>query len=135
MDHSAWTDKTFWRQIHVFQAYPFLESSRRSFESMHAFVRIVLPQHWTRSPQLLATTTERGLEQEMENDRTVVVAGDGAEQPSSRSKQSQMAEFAESQRENETGNSSGETSWVPSPLWRMGSKRRKEESKSSTWQI
>jgi len=93
---------------------------------MHAFVRIVLPQHWTRSPQLLATTTERGLEQEMENDRTVVVAGDGAEQPSSRSKHSQMTEFTESQQENETGNSSGGASWVPSLLWRLGSKPRKE---------
>jgi hypothetical protein len=62
----------------------------------------------------------------MENDRTVVVGGDGAEQPSSRSKLSQMAEFAESRQENETEISSEETSWVPSPLWRMGSKCRKE---------
>jgi len=93
---------------------------------MHAFVRFVLPQHWARSPQLLATTTERGLEQEMENDRTVVVAGDGAEQPSSSSINSQMAEFTEPQQENETGNSSGGASWVPSLLWRLGSKPRKE---------
>src|SRR5258708_1361810 len=93
---------------------------------MYAFVRFVLPQHWTRSPQLLATTTERGLEQEMENDRTVVVAGDGAEQPSSSSIDSQMAEFTEPQQENEAENSSGGASWVPSLLWRLGSKPRKE---------
>jgi hypothetical protein len=82
---------------------------------MHAFVRIVLPRHWARSPQLLTTATERSLEQEMENDRTVVVSGDGAED------QSQMAEFAASQEESEAA------SWVPSPLWHKGSKSRKEE--------
>ena len=92
---------------------------------MHAFVRIVLPRHWTRSPQLLATATERGLEQEMENDRTVVVGGDGAEQASSRSKQSQMEEFAESQQ-GQIGSSGDESSWVP-PVGHKGSKPRLEE--------
>lgn len=118
---SFWTDIFFWFQIHVFQAYPFLEASRRSFESMHTFVRNVLPRHRTRSPQLLASTTERGLEQEMENDRTVVVGGDGAEESSSGSKQFQMAEFAESEQENEQRNSTDDASWVLPPVWRKNS--------------
>ncbi|KAF9486468.1 alpha/beta-hydrolase [Pholiota conissans] len=67
--------------IHVFQAYPFLEASRRSFESMREFVRYVLPQYQSRSPQLLAAIAERGMEQEITNDRSVLVGGDGVEAP------------------------------------------------------
>uniref|UniRef100_A0A8H8CR36 Alpha/beta hydrolase fold-3 domain-containing protein n=1 Tax=Psilocybe cubensis TaxID=181762 RepID=A0A8H8CR36_PSICU len=66
--------------IHVFQAYPFLDASRRSFESMRNFVRDVLPKYQSRSPQLLASIAELGMEREIETERSVFVGGDGLEE-------------------------------------------------------
>ncbi|KAF9567818.1 alpha/beta-hydrolase, partial [Agrocybe pediades] len=65
--------------IHVFQAYPFLDASRLSFESMRNFVRDVLPKYQAKSPQLLAAIAERGMEEEIETDKSVIVRGDGVE--------------------------------------------------------
>ena len=48
---------------------------------MRHFVRTVLPQHQSRSPQLLADIAKRGMEAEIESDRLVVVGGDGVEAP------------------------------------------------------
>ena len=95
---------------------------------MHAFVRIVLPQHWSRSPQLLAVATERGLEREIENNRTVVVGGDGTEQPSTLSKQSQMEKFGEDQAQTYGSEESTdeEPSWIETPLWPKFSKENEK---------
>ena len=106
----------------MFQAYPFLEASKRSFESMHNFLQVILPQHRSRSPQFLPTTTERGLEQEIGNDRMVVVGGDGSEMPSTLSKLSQMEKFSEKQKrerraEGSEYSSDDDPSWVQSPMW------------------
>ncbi|KAF8899099.1 Alpha/Beta hydrolase protein [Infundibulicybe gibba] len=65
--------------IHVFQAYPFLSSSRTSFMSMGDFVRNILPQCQTRSPQLLDYDAEQEMEHEIDNENATVVRGDGTE--------------------------------------------------------
>jgi hypothetical protein len=107
----------------VFQAYPFLEASKRSFESMHNFLQVILPQHRSRSPQFLPTTTERGLEQEIGNERMVVVGGDGSEMPVTLCKLSQMEKFSEKQKRERRAEGSSEyssdddPSWVQSPMW------------------
>lgn len=96
---------------------------------MHAFVRIVLPQHRARSPQLLAVATERGLEREIENNRTVVVGGDGTEQLLTLSKQSQMEKFGEDQEQTYGSEESidSEPSWIETPLWPKFSKETEKD--------
>ncbi|KAF8167393.1 hypothetical protein B0H34DRAFT_15171 [Crassisporium funariophilum] len=79
--------------IHVFQAYPFLDASRRSFESMRNFVRKVLPQYQSQSPKSLGVIAEQGLEREIENEHAVVVGGDGVEAPAALDQQAQVSEF------------------------------------------
>ncbi|KAJ3514017.1 hypothetical protein NLJ89_g2615 [Agrocybe chaxingu] len=106
--------------IHVFQAYPFLEASRRSFESMRNFVREVLPRHRSRSPQLLASIAERGLEKEIETDQTVVVSGDGVEVSTPFNKSEFWKEKKPLKKGGADNESSGEDSdpgpsWIPSP--------------------
>jgi len=116
--------------IHVFQAYPFLQASRRSFESMRNFVRFVLPQYQSRSPQLLAAVAERGLEQEIESDRAVVVGGDGAEISSNGDKHAEVEKFGKGKRapsrrnslkyppaQSDTSDSDDATSWILTPVW------------------
>jgi hypothetical protein len=66
-------------QIHVFQAYPFLEASGRSFLSCRDFVRNILPQFQSRSPQPLGGAAEAVLEDEIDNEKACVVSGDGQE--------------------------------------------------------
>jgi len=65
--------------IHVFQAYPFLEASGRSFLSSRDFVRNILPQFQSRSPQPLGGAAEAVLEDEIDNEKACVVSGDGQE--------------------------------------------------------
>ncbi|KAF8808071.1 alpha/beta-hydrolase [Phlegmacium glaucopus] len=135
--------------IHVFQAYPFLDASRRSFESMRNFVREMLPQCQSRSPQMLGVIAERGLEREIENEHAVVVGGDGVEALAPNDKQARKNEFGLSSKHGEelekrggvTGkvcSSSDEdsddiSSWVKSPGWptlSLGVGSRKESTKS-----
>jgi len=66
--------------VHVFQTFPFLESSRRAFLSCRDFVKRVLPAQQRRSPQSLDDVTQAGLEAEMDNERTRTVAADGQEE-------------------------------------------------------
>ncbi|KIY51988.1 alpha/beta-hydrolase, partial [Fistulina hepatica ATCC 64428] len=61
--------------VHIFQMFPFLDASRRAFESIGAFVREVLPQNMG----ALDLSAERSLEREIENSDTKVVRGDGVE--------------------------------------------------------
>jgi hypothetical protein len=129
-------------QIHVFQAYPFLDASHHSFESMRNFVRNVLPQCQTRSPQMLGMIAVRGLEQEIENEHAVVVGGDGVEAHASEDKEARKNEFGLSSKHGEkeldmTGKASGAgssldedsdfiQSWVKSPRWSAKSKHEIE---------
>ncbi|KAG5340918.1 Monoterpene epsilon-lactone hydrolase [Termitomyces sp. T112] len=63
--------------IHVFQAYPFLPVARRAFSSMKNFVQNTLPQLISRLPQPLTPYAEHHLEEEIENEKTTIVRGDG----------------------------------------------------------
>ncbi|KDR85688.1 hypothetical protein GALMADRAFT_379681 [Galerina marginata CBS 339.88] len=121
--------------IHVFQAYPFLEASRLSFESMRNFVRDVLPKYQSRSPKLLAAIAERGMEQEIENERSVFVSGDGVE--------AKVQEFgiekinAEGMARKASGHKTLDAgaditpSWVRSPVWPPMVPEKKATDKNS----
>ncbi|KAG6842448.1 hypothetical protein C0991_007578 [Blastosporella zonata] len=65
--------------IHVFQTYPFLPATRRAFSSMKDFVQNILPHLRARSPQPLDAHAEYRLEEEIENENSTVVGGDGVE--------------------------------------------------------
>lgn len=68
-------------QVHVFQAFPFLDAGRRAFTSCRDFVRAVLPRLQTRSPRALS---EERLEHEIDNENVRMVRGDGIETASGR---------------------------------------------------
>ena len=63
----------------MFQAFPFLDASRRAFISSRNFVRNVLPRLQARSPQLLDGSAQEKLEHEIDNENVRVVRGDGVE--------------------------------------------------------
>ncbi|KAG6845367.1 hypothetical protein H0H87_010476 [Tephrocybe sp. NHM501043] len=65
--------------IHVFQSYPFLPATRRAFSSMGSFVRNILPHLRSRSPQPLDPNVKHHLEEEIENEKSTIVGGDGVE--------------------------------------------------------
>ena len=127
-------------QIHVFQAYPFLDASHHSFESMRNFVHKVLPECQPRSPQLLGMIAVRELEQEIENEHAVVVGGDGIEAHASEDKEARKNEFGLSSKHgekeldnarkaDEAGSSSDEDSdfiqsWVKSPYPTVASREK-----------
>lgn len=62
------------QQVHVFQAFPFLEAAHRALISCRAFVHNVLPRPRPRSPRALS---EEKLEHEIDNENIRVVRGDG----------------------------------------------------------
>ncbi|OSX67049.1 hypothetical protein POSPLADRAFT_1175785 [Postia placenta MAD-698-R-SB12] len=70
--------------VHVFQTLPFLDTAQKAFISSRDFVQNFLPQWQRQSPQALQGSTERGLEQEIDNDSARVVRGDGMETGSRR---------------------------------------------------
>ncbi|KAI5121303.1 hypothetical protein M0805_003772 [Coniferiporia weirii] len=65
--------------VHVFQTFPFLETSRRAFLACRDFVKNDLPLRQRRSPQHLGEETRAGLGRETGGDNTRVVRGDGQE--------------------------------------------------------
>ncbi|KAF9270689.1 alpha/beta-hydrolase [Marasmius fiardii PR-910] len=65
--------------IHVFQLYPFLEATARSFTSMRDFFRRTLPQIQRCVPRVLDRNAVKGLEREIENENVTIVRGDGVE--------------------------------------------------------
>ncbi|KAG6919026.1 hypothetical protein DXG01_009736 [Tephrocybe rancida] len=65
--------------IHVFQTYPFLPATRRAFLCMKDFVRNILPQLRARSPQPLNPHVEQHLGEEIANENSKIVGGDGVE--------------------------------------------------------
>jgi hypothetical protein len=109
--------KTLFCQIHVFQAYPFLEASARSFMSCREFVRNILPQFQSRSPQPLGGAAEAVLEDEIDNDKACVVSGDGQE--TATGMQEVNAEFSkeESDSGDDVANPKTYPSWRSSQIW------------------
>ncbi|KAF9074924.1 Alpha/Beta hydrolase protein [Rhodocollybia butyracea] len=64
--------------IHVFQLYPFLEATTKSFVSMRDFVRKFLAQIELEEPQeQLNEEAEKGIEDEIESESVIMVGGDG----------------------------------------------------------
>ncbi|KAJ7103270.1 Alpha/Beta hydrolase protein [Mycena belliarum] len=57
--------------VHIFQVYPFLDSSQRAFMSMHDFARTI------RARGALGPRAEEGLELEIDTANATVVRGDG----------------------------------------------------------
>lgn len=66
-------------QVHVFQTIPFLDSARRAFLSAREFVRDVLSNTASGSPQALEGKAEEVLEHEINTDNARIVKGDGTE--------------------------------------------------------
>jgi hypothetical protein len=64
-------------QIHVFQAFPFLEASQHAFSSCRAFVRHGFALAQPQDPHPLDDHTEAGLASEIDNERAHMVRGDG----------------------------------------------------------
>lgn len=82
---------------------------------MRSFIRNVLPQVQTRSPQPFAASAEHELSQEIENEHAVVVGGDGVELNLG----TDNVKESFSQAEEVTGSESDEdkASWVRTPAW------------------
>lgn len=90
---------------------------------MQKFVRFGLSKQQMRSPQLLASSTERQLEQEIENNRTVVVGGDGSELSSSREEVENFGKESQMIKTDGSEDSSGNTSWIKTPVWQKRASR------------
>ena len=108
-------------QIHVFQAYPFLEAAERSFRSCRDFVRHILPQLQTRSPQQqLGGAAEAVLENEIDNEKVCMVSGDGVETASGIQGVKERLEVDDGERtESDSDEASQRTfpSWGRSQMW------------------
>ncbi|KAJ3807298.1 Alpha/Beta hydrolase protein [Lentinula aff. lateritia] len=63
--------------IHVFQLYPFLDATSRSFSSIRDFVRKLLPQIGSEVPDKLGEQAEKVIGSEIESERAILVGGDG----------------------------------------------------------
>ena len=73
-------------QIHVFQAFPFLEASQHAFSSCRAFVRHGFALAQPQDPRPLDDHTEAELANEIDNERAHMVRGDGQDKSLSNSK-------------------------------------------------
>lgn len=81
------------RQIHVFQAFPFLEASQHAFSSCRAFVRHGFALAQPQDPRPLDVYTKAELANEIDNERAHMVRGDGQDkEPSSVSKAQEDSE-------------------------------------------
>ncbi|KZT27694.1 lipase/ esterase [Neolentinus lepideus HHB14362 ss-1] len=100
--------------IHVFQMFPFLEATRKSFESCKDFVHNVLPAHQAHTPQELGDVAEAELEQEIDNNQARMVRGDGMETFAPRHDVEQIKQDAKARADAETRSSDGDLSWGPS---------------------
>ncbi|KAJ4485734.1 Alpha/Beta hydrolase protein [Lentinula aciculospora] len=112
--------------IHVFQLYPFLDATPRSFASMREFVREFLPQVGSQVPDKLDEQAEKDIGDEIESERVFVVGGDGQQTASGIEslEQSVTAEASSSDTEEENHrrkpprdlSSWGRRSWGLSPF-------------------
>jgi len=88
---------------------------------MRNFVRNVLPKYQSRSPQLLAAIAERGMEEEIETDRTVFVSGDGVEDSAPDlgcDKRATLWGVADNNAAIDLAEDSDDApSWIRSPVW------------------
>lgn len=74
------------RQIHVFQAFPFLEASQHAFSSCRAFVRHGFALAQPQDPRPLDVHTKAELANEIDNEQAHMVRGDGQDKGPSVSK-------------------------------------------------
>ena len=74
------------RQIHVFQAFPFLEASQHAFSSCRAFVRHGFALAQPQDPRPLGVHTKAELANEIDNEQAHMVRGDGQDKEPSASK-------------------------------------------------
>ncbi|EAU92583.1 esterase [Coprinopsis cinerea okayama7 len=104
--------------IHVFQAYPFLDASKQAFGSIRHFVKHVLPQVQSGSPQPLPVTTERGLEKEIESSDAVLVSGDGTEMAKNKERMEdfEQGSTASDQSSDTDDDKEVSPSWIRSPV-------------------
>lgn len=77
-------------QIHVFQAFPFLEASRHAFSSCRAFVRHGSAFAQPEDPRPLDDHAEAELAHEIDNERAHMVRGDGKDKGPSGGKVSEQ---------------------------------------------
>lgn len=73
-------------QIHVFQAFPFLEASQHAFSSCRAFVRHGFALAQPQDPRPLDVHTKAELANEIDNEQAHMVRGDGQDKEPSVSK-------------------------------------------------
>ncbi|TFK56860.1 alpha/beta-hydrolase [Heliocybe sulcata] len=99
--------------IHVFQMFPFIDATRKSFESCKSFVRNVLPAYQTRPAQELDNLAEAELEQEIDNDQARMVRGDGMETCAPKHDVEETKQDAEERAQAEARTSEDDPSWVP----------------------
>jgi len=104
-------------QVHVFQAYPFLDCAKRAFSSIHSFVKHTLPQIQSRSPRSMPSFAEAELGKEL-GGNPIIVSGDGSEMPTC---QDRLDEFTTTTIGNSPASSDSEQevtpSWMHSPVW------------------
>ena len=91
--------------------FPFLEAATESFVSCRDFVTNVLPLHQSHSPRELGLETRADLEQEMANEKTKVVAGDGAEGKAGKEAFDELATATESEDSIAVDTSENDPSW------------------------
>jgi hypothetical protein len=109
-------------QVHVFQAFPFLEASTRAFVSCREFVNVALPAAHAgkngRAPKALVANA--ALASEIVNERARVVAGDGGDEAAAAEAERKVPRRAETPSSEEDDDeedaswSTAGTSW-PSP--------------------
>lgn len=111
----------FLLQVHVFQAFPFLEQARQAFHSARSFVREDLAPLDTTTPRKLQGNTEEKLEKEIDNEAAQVVQGDGSE---SRSQKDEMVQRNPKRSQTplprpslSTGSEEGSSSQDEEPSW------------------
>ncbi|KAJ7193352.1 Alpha/Beta hydrolase protein [Mycena pura] len=101
--------------VHIFQVYPFLQSSHSAFMSIRDFVRTILPQLQSRWPKALGAQAEEGLELEIDSAHATVVRGDGVESETVK-EDLEEEERTESEPEETLAAKTYYPSWGPSRL-------------------
>ncbi|KAJ3778258.1 Alpha/Beta hydrolase protein [Lentinula raphanica] len=119
--------------IHVFQLYPFLGATSRSFASIREFVRE------NSSPQSFDETTDKVIGDEIESESVILVGGDGQQTASGIDglKQDIVAEVSadsssDTEQENSYSKSQRYSSWSRRSSWALSSFKMLSSPKSKT---
>ena len=96
------------RQIHVFQAFPFLEASQHAFSSCRAFVRHGFALAQPQDPRPLDVHTKAELANEIDNEQAHMVRGDGQDKEPSISK----AQYDSEQDSGDVADEESDSSYV-----------------------